>query len=202
MFPGSAVAILEIETLLPMRTHVRIRPEVVLAAREGNVRAFEQIVRAYERPIYTFIYRMLLQRDDTLELTQETFLKLYRSITTYEPQRDFGAWLFTIARNAVYDRLRKRKNCRELLIINDPVHPFDPEDDAPDIWQRIAIAEEQIDVARALGRLRPEHKEILLLYYWQGYQYTELAEILEKPVNTIKTLLRRARQAIGQEMTK
>ncbi|MBI2482654.1 RNA polymerase sigma factor [Candidatus Uhrbacteria bacterium] len=170
--------------------------EILIAAKRGDMHAFTHIVSHYEHRIYGFIIRMVNNRDDAAELTQETFLKLYQHIHTYEPGRPFGAWMFTIARHVVYDWFRKSARHRVYLAFDDPDSNEDPPDTHADAFRSPLQLAAQLDIERALAGLRPIYREVLLLHYWQGYTYDEIAGIISVPTNTVKTFVRRAKIAI------
>lgn len=179
--------------------HITVATEIVLAAQRGDVQAFEHIVLQYERSIYTFIYRMIGQSEDAEEITQETFIKIYTHIGTYNPKKNLGSWIFTIARRAVYDRLRKLRRERKRIILSEAEQLDDYQPNTPQTQE--ASAAQSIDLQAALRRLHPRHKEVLLLYYWHGFSYVELAHILSLPLNTVKSLLHRAKKAVLLEMS-
>lgn len=183
------------------KRHVMVEPEIVLAAKQGNIHAFEHIVLQYERPVFTFIFRMIAQQEDAEELTQETFLKIYRHIDGFDTRKELGSWIFTIARRVVYDRLRKKQKERQRENSGDPGELATQQENATPEKQ-LEHAAQVIDLRAALLTLQPRHKEALLLYYWQGFTYAEVAEILAVPINTVKSLLYRAKKAILAQMNK
>lgn len=186
-----------------MRKKATIEKEILLRARDGDQEAFEHIVYTYERPIFSFIYRLIGgHRDDAAELTQEAFLKLYQSMGNYNPEKEFSAWLFTIARNTVYDRLRKKQRQKEYYDIDDPENPKDLPDNRESVRSMSRRVEEKLDIEEALSHVKTNYREILLLYYWQEYTYEEIATILGIPVNTVKTHIRRAKLAVLKELVK
>ncbi len=166
---------------------IRIEPEVIVSAQKGNIADFEKIVSAYLGPVYNFIYRMVRSQADASDLAQESFIKLYLNIKRYDTKRKFSTWLFTIVQRTVYDWLRHKKRNREILIIDNPERNFNPADKQDNVGERM-------DIDKALSGMKSIYKMVLLLYYFEGYNYREIAEILEKPINTIKTLLRRAKK--------
>ncbi|MBI4433503.1 RNA polymerase sigma factor [Candidatus Uhrbacteria bacterium] len=170
--------------------------EILVAAARGDLAAFERVVSSYERRIYGFIIRMVNNRDDAAELTQETFLKLYQHMDTYDPARPIGAWIFTIARHVVYDWFRKTARHRVFLELDDDEQTNDLADTHADAFRSPLHLAEQLDIEHALRELRPIYREVLLLHYWQGYTYDEISEIISVPTNTVKTFVRRAKIAI------
>ncbi|MBI3495099.1 RNA polymerase sigma factor [Candidatus Berkelbacteria bacterium] len=177
-----------------MKPNNTVTPKLLRQAQAGNLAAFEMMVKAYEQPIYSYIYRLAGRREDAEDLTQETFVKLYRNLSRYDPSKKFSTWLYTIATHTVYDAWRAKKHHKELLILDDPdrrIETIDPRSSYEVIRRRV-------DIQKALTQLPPPYRNILLLYYYRGFRYAEIAEILQMPLNTVKTDLRRAKLALQQ----
>ncbi len=175
--------------------------ELVEAAKGGNLEAFEQILFAYEKPIYSYVYRLVRQKEDAQDLTQETFVKLYKHIDSVDSEKNFRAWVYKIATNTVYDWLRKKQKRQELFIIDDPDVQFETVDvETP--YQDMQRVERAKDVETALQKVRPVYRAVLLLFYWQGFGYTEIANVLSLPLNTVKTYLYRAKHALKEELSR
>jgi RNA polymerase sigma-70 factor (ECF subfamily) len=139
------------------------------------------------------------------DLTQDTFLKMFRALARYDPAMRFSSWLFRIAHNTAIDYLRQRK----LLIatpVEDPDDESDPLQALPDLSaispersaERAELAEA---VDRALDRVRPDYRAVLVLRYQEGLEYQDIADVLGAPLGTVKTFLHRARRDLAREMT-
>ncbi len=174
--------------------------ELVAAAKEGNLEAFEQILSAYEKPIYSYVYRLVRQKEDAQDLTQEAFVKLYKHIDAVDSEKNFRAWVYKIATNTVNDWLRKKQKRQELFIIDDPDVQFETID-VHTPYQDMQRVERAQDVEPALQKVRPVYRAVLLLFYWQGFGYTEIAHVLSLPLNTVKTYLYRAKHALKDELS-
>lgn len=177
------------------RTYETLNPEIIISAQNGSIDDFEIIVYHYEKPVFNFIYRMVGNSIDSADLTQETFIKLYLNLHRYNTEKKFSTWLFTIVQRTVFDWLRKKKRNMELLIIDDPKKFVEPAE-----MKREEGFASRIDVNEAFSHLKDNYKSVLMLYYWQGYNHKEIAEILHRPMNTVKTLMRRAKQALKNEI--
>lgn len=173
--------------------------ELVEAAKGGNLVAFEKILCAYEKPIFSYVYRLVRQKEEAEDLTQETFIKLYQHIDSVDVDKNFRAWVYKIATNTVYDWLRKKQKRQELFIIDDPNIQFETIDTQTP-YQDMQKVERAKDVETALEKVRPVYRAVLLLFYWQGFGYTEIAHVLSLPLNTVKTYLYRAKHALKQEL--
>lgn len=169
--------------------------EIVKLAKHGDLAAFEKLLFCYEKSIYNYILRLVKQKEDAEDLTQKTFIKLYQSIKTADPDKKFKAWVYKIATNTVYDWFRKRKRSAEVLMENyDIAAETIPTDES---YYKI---DSMIDLENALDQIKPCYKSILMLYYQDGLEYLEIADILNLPVNTVKTHLRRAKLALKDKL--
>jgi RNA polymerase sigma-70 factor (ECF subfamily) len=152
-----------------------------IAARDAN--AFEQLYRRYARPVYGLALRMLGDRGRAEDAVQETFAAIWRSASRYRPERGPGApWLYAVARNAIVDRARAR---REPLA----EHP-DEASREPGPPERLESAEVAWHVHRALDELPGHERTVIELAYWSGLSQSEIASFLDIPLGTVKTRTR------------
>lgn len=174
--------------------------ELMLRYRDGEATAFDTLYRRYERPLYDFIYRMAPNTADTESLFQETFLRLVGAKERYRAAAKFKTWLFQIAVNLCRDRARRMKH-RTHLSLNDPVaSPGDGrgevQDLVPDPAAPIGASVEagllERAVKEAVGTLPEDERAVVVLKEYQELTYPEIAEILERPVGTLKSVHHRA----------
>lgn len=168
----------------------------IIKAQEGNIAAFESIVSAYEQPIYRYVLRVVNSREDAKDLTQEIFLKTFKNIKLFEPTRPFKPWLFKIATNITTDWFRRAYRTAEVYSIDDEKRPFETISDA-DTYKDIEMSH---DIASGLAKIKPSYRTVLTLYYFEHLSYEEMAVIVAVPLNTIKTLLRRAKVALKEQL--
>jgi len=166
----------------------RSEKEIFLAAKRGDIPAFEKIVLSHERALFNYILRLSGSTHDAEDLLQETLLKIYNSIKTYDTKRPFKTWAYTIATRSVYDFWRKKKVRKELLTLDEDGADETFED--PDAYNKM---ERLGDLEMALKKIKPAYQSVLLLYYQEGFSYEEISSMLGIPLNTIKTNLRRAK---------
>ncbi|MFC1736591.1 RNA polymerase sigma factor [Candidatus Hydrogenedentota bacterium] len=172
---------------------------VVVQAQKGQADAFEKLVVKYEKQIFAFCMRMIGSRDDAADLTQEVFLRAYKSIKSYKPKAKFSTWLYTIARNQCYnftrDRSTRRKHVMDgqLLGEDEAVDPVVP-DAAKSPEHNARMGEYAELIRRALNDLSEEHRAVILLREYQGMSYEEMSKVLGIRTGTIKSRLARARQ--------
>ena len=158
--------------------------------------AFEQLLYAYEKRIFNYILRLIQHKEDAEDITQETFLKVYKNLHKFDQNKNFKTWLYTIATNTTYDWLRRKKTRRELFVIDDPESNFETIDEF-DAYKEV---EDKEVVEQALQCIKPLYKSILLMYYKDELTYEEIAHHLRIPLNTVKTHLFRAKRALKEKI--
>jgi len=161
-------------------------------SREGDARAFGELVRRHQRRIYSYLLRMVGNRDEAAELAQDAFLRAYRALPNYRPETPFGAWMLRLASNAAVDLLRRRRVV-EFVALDFCSEP-EAADGDPEI--QCALAQRQRLLQRAMRALRPAQREILLLREYEDLSYGEIAALLNVPEGTVKSRVARARMAL------
>lgn len=177
--------------------------ELARAAAAGSEEAFREIVSRFERPVFGLVLRMVRDRPTAEDLVQETFVKAYRGLGGYDPRRKLSSWLFKIAHNAAIDHLRRRQ------LDTVPLEaPPGGDDDGPGLDRVLADTSSrgpEVDAARgelaaaleaAVGGLRPEYREVVVLRFAEGLAYEEIAEVAGLPLGTVKTYIHRARKEL------
>jgi RNA polymerase sigma-70 factor (ECF subfamily) len=172
----------------------------------GDAVAWEEIVRTYNRRIYNICYRFAGSGDDAEDLTQEVFIKMYRTLTTYDHTKGaFATWVTTITRNLLVDHFRKGKQQR----LTDSIDATSEHEDAvplseqiqdqsapPDAHVRSREVEEAVHAA--LGKLSPELREAVILRDLQDMDYREIAAVLKVPEGTVKSRINRGRAELAR----
>lgn len=179
--------------------------ELVRLALAGSAEASETLVRRFERPVYNLIVRMVRNEATAEDLTQDTFLKMFRALASYKQDLRFSSWLLRIAHNTTIDYLRQRRMLTVGPTEDLDGEEHDPLDALPDVD---AISPEQSSVRRelasavdqALDRLRPDFRAVVVLRYQEGLDYQEIAQVLGVPLGTVKTFLHRARRQLAREL--
>ena len=175
--------------------------QIVAWAQDGAEGAFRELVRRYQRPVFSLIYRMVRDRETAEDLAQETFIKVLNAIDTYRPEHKFSSWIFKIANNAAIDHLRRREpDVLSLHGAPDAVSVERQEATALQVSDRgespldeLAARELGSHIESAIARLRPEYRACILLRHVEGRAYEEIAAILDLPLGTVKTYIHRAR---------
>lgn len=151
--------------------------DLIPKAQKGDVEAFNLLVSRWEKRVYNYLLRLLSNREDALDTSQDVFLKAYQNLRKLDDPQRFGAWLFRIAHNEAHSLFRKRKPESQ----EDPPEPAVPAAAFP---MELSLA-----VAGALDRLTQDQREAVVLKIYQGFKFEEMAEILSCPVSTVKSRL-------------
>jgi RNA polymerase sigma factor (sigma-70 family) len=173
----------------------------------GDAAAWEELVQRYNRRIYNICYRFAGSADDAQDLTQEVFIKMYRTLSTYDIERGaFMTWVTTMARNLLVDHFRKTKQDRVTDSLD--VAPSEREDAMPLSEQLpdTALApdaraqSQQVGetVHRALQKLSPDLREAVILRDLQDMDYKEIATVLRVPEGTVKSRINRGRAELAR----
>ena len=158
-------------------------------ARNGDEQAFGYIVEAYQRPVYNLCYRMLGDRTLAEDAAQETFLKAFLGLKRYDPQRAFVNWLLSIASHHCIDRLRRRR--LRLVPLETLQDTIEIADMGPGPEKELARAEQRDEIRQSLLQLAAKDRAAIVLHYWQGLSYDEIAEMLSLTPSAVKSRLHR-----------
>lgn len=162
-------------------------------ARGGDDRAFSQLVEAYQRPIYNLCYRLLGNPHDAEEAAQETFLRGYTRLNSYDPARSFKTWIFSIAHHYCIDRLRRRRLIWLSLDDEPALDTATWRASTPTPEEQMVRQERAGDVQAALNTLPPKDRGAVVLRYWYDLSYEEIAAATDSTVSAVKSRLHRAR---------
>ncbi len=168
-----------------------IDKDILIRARAGDLEAFEYILSFYEKVIYNYCLRILKNSQNAKDVAQETFIKVYTHRKDIDPTKNIKTWIFTIATNTTYDFLRSKKRKNEISLDeeNETISSFEA------YYPQAGVVS---DVEKAMEQINPEYKKVLLLFYQQGFQYQEIADMLEMPINTVKTHISRGKEQLKE----
>jgi RNA polymerase sigma-70 factor (ECF subfamily) len=172
---------------------------LVTRAADGDVAAFERLVAQYQGKVFGFAMAFAADRDEAADLAQDAMLKVYRSIASFRFQSSFTTWLFQIVKNTFLDAAKSRA-ARERAL----QRPLDGESEqlaeAAMAEERLLRAEDRRALARALQRVPEAYRMVVVLFDVQGASYDEIARILDVPVGTVKSRLKRGRDALRTQI--
>jgi len=174
------------------RQVLRTDEELVAAVRSGEAAAFDQLMLRWDRKIRGAAFRVLGSDDEAREVSQEAFLKAYRSLPTFKEEARFSSWLYQIALNLCRDRLRRRRG-REFVSL-DAMGDAAPLGlrSGPSALERVQARDLADAIAAAVESLPDEQREVVVLKEYEELTFPEIAEVLGIPVSTVKTRLYRA----------
>lgn len=181
--------------------------QLLVGYASGDQRAFGELIRRYQQELFAFLARFVSDSAAADDLFQETFIQVHRNANTFDPNRKFRPWLFTIAANKARDYLRSssRRSAQSL----DQAVGRSGDDEAPafiDMMdsgmapppRELAQAEDVAAVQRVLADMPPHYREVLVMSYFHQFAYKEMADMLEIPLGTVKSRLHAALAAFAK----
>ena len=178
--------------------------DVVALAQRGREAAYRELIRRYERPVFSLVFRMVRNRELAEDLAQDTFIKVLQHIDRYRPEFKFSSWLFKIANNVAIDHLRRRQldtvsmDGSPHAVTADAVQATSIDVSAHDesALDRLEAKELGSAIEEAIAQLRPEYRACILLRHVEDKSYEEIAATLDLPLGTVKTYIHRARHEL------
>ncbi|MEO0509730.1 MAG: sigma-70 family RNA polymerase sigma factor [Verrucomicrobiota bacterium] len=174
---------------------------VVQKVQAGNVGAFDKLVQKYREHIFSVIYNMTSNREDASDLTQETFIKAFQAIGRFQGKSSFFTWIYRIAVNTTMTFLKKRNRRRYISYEN-----INEEASSADILERLTaknrsekgvlVSELQEKLNDALQKLSPKHRTVVILHEIEGLEHSEIAEITQASLGTVRSRLHYAKQQL------
>jgi RNA polymerase sigma-70 factor (ECF subfamily) len=152
-------------------------PDLIARTKRGKVEAYNVLVSRWEKRVFNYLLRLLGDREDAMDLSQEVFLKAYQNLGRLQDPARFGPWLFRIAHNEAFSLLRRKRPDVELA------SGLGVEISRP----RLEPLELTLAVQRALTMLSDDQREAIVLKIYQGFKFEEMAEVLSCPVSTVKS---------------
>jgi len=179
--------------------------DLIEKAQQGDLGAFEELVSIYQDRVYSHCHYLAGNPDDAQDLAQDVFLQVYKGIRSFRNDADFGTWLHRIAVNLWINFCRRQKKVVSFSI-DDPV----PTREGEIVRELVAREENPLDtvermefnamVAAALNRLMPEYRLALVLRDIEGYNYDEIAALLDVSLGTVKSRINRGRKSLKKEL--
>ncbi len=180
--------------------------ELLALIRDGDEAAFQEIVRRYRNPITNFVYRMIDDYERSVELAQETFIRVYTSASRYQANYSFSTYIYRIASNLAISELRRRKR-RKFVSLFSPFTNDDGEQiemDLPDLNplqdESLIETERRQAVARAITSLPEKYRVAIVLRDVEGLSYDRIAEVLKLSEGTVKSRINRARNLLKDKL--
>lgn len=163
-----------------------------------GVGAYKEIVARYQKKLLAYLYRLVGNREEAEDILQNVFVKVYKNISRFDTKRKFSSWIYRIAHNEAVNFLKRRGKRRlvsleDIETTKDKLYTASLDKSPIDAWISKELKKE---MRQALDKLPAKYKEVLTLRYFLDKSYEEIGEILEKPVNTVGTLINRAKKKL------
>ena len=178
--------------------------QLIARFQQGDEYAFDLLVKRYRDPLMNFIFRFVGDKIDAEDILQETFLRLYKNKHYYKEIAKFSTWIYTIAGNLAKTELRKRKR-RNLFSIHNFMstekdYELPDKGITPEKYTNAVITDTEIQ--KAIDKLSPKFKQVILLRDVQGFSYEEISQIVSIPLGTVKSRVNRARLKLQLNLKK
>lgn len=170
--------------------------ELITGAIGGRADGFEELVRRYQRPITSYVFRMLGDYESSLDVTQEVFIKVYNSLSKYSAEYKFSTWLYRIAHNAAVDHMRRNSVTPQSLETenSDGTYQIQLESRDASPEQNRERSEWRTEIGAVVRCLPTPYRDLILLRHARDLSYDEIAEVTGLPLGTVKNRLFRARE--------
>lgn len=168
--------------------------QLVLAYRSGDEHAFKTLLEKHLGSVYAFVFHLVRDPASAEDITQETFVKAWRSLNRYDVKKPFRTWLFAIAKNSAYDWLKKKRAIPFSTFVQEgDDKPFEDIPDGELLPDELLMREDVVtQVRHSLDLLTTSHRALIALVYLEGFSLHEVADILGEPYNTVKSRHQRA----------
>ena len=175
--------------------------DLVERSRKGSEKAYRELLGRYQRPVFSLVYRMVRDREQAEDLAQETFVRVFNNLERYDPAYKFSSWIFKIATNLTIDWMRRKEvptvsiDGSRYATSSDEIEAstitVESKDENPE--ERLESKELGAEIEQAIGRLRPEYRQAIILRHIEDKPYEEIAQIMALPLGTVKTYIHRGR---------
>ena len=172
--------------------------DLVLQARQGDLEAFGELVKRYQSAVFSVCYRLLGERRSAEDLAQETFLRAFLRLDTFQPERPFGPWIRRVAANLSINEMKANRMMTVALDEEETGYRSFAEG-GPE--EAAAETETHQALARAIRALRPQQRAVIELSHFHGMNYAEIAAELEIPLSDVKSHLFRARKRLAEALS-
>lgn len=172
----------------------------------GDLKAFDELIEKYEKTAYNIAFRMLKNPEDAMDVSQEAFIKVFKSIKTFNFESAFSTWLYRIVTNTCLDFLRKRNT--NVYSIDNPIHTDEgeierdipDESDTPEELLEKKLTKELVN--NSISKLDENHRVVIILRDIQGFSYEEISKIIDCSIGTVKSRINRARKNLKDIIVK
>ena len=184
-----------------------LAPDIIKRCKNGDREAFNILITEYQSKIINIAYGIMGDKEDAYDAAQETFVKIYKSIGTFQGKSSFDTWIYRVTTNMCMDLLRKKSRTIVSVSIDAAMDTGEDEvkadipDSAPTPEEQMESSETVRLVRDAINGLSDEYRQIITLYDIEGFSYDEIVSILNIPSGTVKSRLSRARKALKKVLS-
>ena len=176
--------------------------ELIALIREKDSNRYSEIIERYQGKLFAYLFRLIGNREEAEDLLQDVFIKAYKNINSYDTSRKFSSWIYRIAHNEAVNFIKRRYlkkfiSWEDISSTKDKMEAKSMDDGPDEIWLKKESTE---GVGEAIQKLPLKYRQVLLLRYFSDKSYEEISEILGKPLNTVGTLINRAKKKLAAEV--
>lgn len=166
--------------------------KIITQILNGDKERYRLLVEKYQDRLVNFVFAIVQDYDEANDIAQIAFIKAYSSLKKYNPKYQFSTWIYRIAINQAKSNFRRKKTV-SIDVINERASE-------EDIMQSMQEKDESLLIRNSIAGLDKNYQLVINMYYWQGLNYQQIADIMDMPLGTIKTWLRRAKQKLKEEL--
>jgi RNA polymerase sigma-70 factor (ECF subfamily) len=165
-----------------------------------NKEAYLSLMRRYEAKLLRYAHRLGIPEKDAEDVVQESFIKAYVNLRSFDPSLKFSSWIYRITHNAAMDYFRKASNRSEALLVDDERSALSWMASDLESDHEAKLSSDRQLLAKAMEGLDCKYREVLVLRYFEELDYVEIADVLRKPLGSVSTLLNRAKKKLKEKM--
>lgn len=179
--------------------------ELLYKAKQGDMDAFEQIVKMYENKICQTIFFVVKNESKVEDIAQEVFIKVYKNLSKFNEQSSLYTWIYRITMNACFDEMKKEKKVYHLstyVETDDGEQEIEYEDESQNIDDIVERKLNKEVLIKSIKSLNEEYRSLIVLRDIKGFSYWEISDILNMKLGTVKSKISRAREALKKELVR
>lgn len=180
---------------------------LIKKAKDGDIKAFEELILLNEKMVFNVVLRMINNPEDAKDISQEVFIKVYKSLNNFNEKSAFSTWIYRVAVNTCIDEIRKRKKVNIISIDEETENgdcaiqkQYADTSETPE--ERFIQNENKNQILKAVNELSNDHKTMIVLRDLHGLSYNEISEITGNTLGTVKSKIARARLQLKNMLTK
>ena len=166
--------------------------QIVCVVRDGSQEKYREIIHRYQSKLTHYLRKFIVNSDELEDVLQDIFIKVFKNLHNFDEKKKFSSWIYRIAHNEAINSLKKKSN-QHIDIDEVEYKLFDEEFDVDKEIDR-GILHKRVSVV--LSELKPDYREVLILYYFEELSYVEIGDILKIPVSSVGTMIKRGKEKL------